>query len=145
MGFSFQRGFALVSGIFLLVVLTALGAFLVVFSATENASSTQDVQGTRAYQAARAGVEWAAFNIVQNAGAGYELNCRNVGGTSQALAGMGGTLSSFGVTVGCTATSYTEGASTVWIYRITSTAILTGTAAQQKNYVERQLQVTIER
>ncbi len=56
-----SRGFAIVSAIFLIVVLAALGVGIVVFSKAQQASSAYDVQGSRAYQAARAGLEWALY------------------------------------------------------------------------------------
>ena len=54
-----QRGFAAIAAIFLVVVLAALGAFMVTFSNTAQLTSAQDVQGSRAYWAARGGLEWA--------------------------------------------------------------------------------------
>ena len=56
-----QRGFSLVSAIFLLVVLAALGAAMLNIFTVHQASSVMDVQGARAYQAARAGVEWGLY------------------------------------------------------------------------------------
>lgn len=53
-----QVGFAAIAAIFLVVVLAALGAFMVTFSNTQQLTSAQDLQGTRAYWAARAGLEW---------------------------------------------------------------------------------------
>ncbi len=53
-------GFALVSAIFLLVGLAALGAFAVSVGTTQHAGSALDVTGVRAYYAARAGSEWGA-------------------------------------------------------------------------------------
>ena len=62
-----SRGFAIVSAIFLIVVLAALGVGIVVFSKAQQASSAYDVQGSRAYQAARAGIEWALYQRVSPA------------------------------------------------------------------------------
>jgi len=45
-------GFAIVSAIFLLVVLAALGAFMVTFSTTQHTAAATDLEGTHAYQAA---------------------------------------------------------------------------------------------
>lgn len=57
------RGFALVTAIFLLVVLAALGAFIVTVSTTQQVGAALDVQGVRAYYAARAGVEWGLYRV----------------------------------------------------------------------------------
>ena len=59
-----QRGFAAIAAIFLVVVLAALGGFMVTFSNTQQLTSAQDVQGSRAYWAARAGLEWGIGSVV---------------------------------------------------------------------------------
>lgn len=52
------RGFAIISAIFILVVLAALASFVVSLTTSQSLTFAQDVQGTRAYQAARAGIEY---------------------------------------------------------------------------------------
>jgi len=126
-----QRGFSIVSAIFLLVVLSALGAFMLTFSNVQQMTSAQDLQGSRAYQAARAGMEWGAYQVLRNSG-----SCN--AGSNVAL---GGNLASFTLTVGCTKTVYTEGGNAVNLYQITSTAS-SGTVGST-TYIERQLQATI--
>lgn len=61
-----QRGFALLSAIFLLVVLSALAAFMVQVLTQQQVGSAADIQGARAYQAARAGVEWGLHNLLRS-------------------------------------------------------------------------------
>lgn len=58
-----QRGFAAIAAIFLVVVLAALGGFMLTFSNTQQLSSAQDLQGSRAYWAARAGLEWGIGSV----------------------------------------------------------------------------------
>lgn len=126
-----QRGFSIVSAIFLLVVLSALGAFMLTFSNVQQMTSAQDVQGAKAYQAARTGIEWGAYQIiVANSGCtGFPL--------SKSLFG-------FGLAVTCTHSGpYTEGGNTVNLYQITATAS-TGTVGSS-TYIERQLQATLEK
>lgn len=135
-----QRGFSIVSAIFLLVVLSALGAFMLTFSTIQQTTSAQDLQGSKAYQAARAGMDWGAYQILRNSGAAYATGCRGAL-TTQVLPALGGTLAPFSVTVDCTARQYQEGANTVWIYQVTSTAI--AGVLGQTNYVSRQLQAAI--
>ena len=77
-----QRGFSLVSAIFLLVVIAALGTFAVTLSTTQQQSSALDVMGARAYQAAQAGIEWGAFQVLPNSAAVFATTCRTAG-TSQ--------------------------------------------------------------
>ena len=141
-----QQGFAIVAAIFLLVVLAALGAFMVTFSTVQHTTAAQDSQGVRAYEAAHAGTEWGAYQILKNPGAGFALACRTPP-TSQVLPALAANLANFTVTVGCTATQYDEGSRTaaganpLWVYRVTSTA--TSGVVGQTNYIERQIQITI--
>lgn len=133
-----QRGFSLISAIFLLVVLAGLGAAMIAFSTGQSQGQAMDVLGSRAYQAANAGVEWAAYNIETSPGAPGGTTFTP--GTATAL---GGNLSDFTVVVAYTAASAPasteEGADViggvVWSYGITSTATrgTPGTAT----YVER--------
>ena len=52
------------TAIFLLVVLSLLGAFIVSVTGLQQSSQQLDVQGVRAYQAARAGIEWGAWQVL---------------------------------------------------------------------------------
>lgn len=142
-----QRGFSLVTAIFLLVVIAALGAFAVTISTTQQQSAALDVLGTRAYHAARAGIDWGAYRIIiGGSGGAFAVACQGGGAIPQPGA-LPGAMAGFTVTVGCVATSHDEGARTVaggnpvWIYNLTSTATQ-GTVATP-NYVERQISVTI--
>ena len=147
-----QRGFSLVTAIFLLVVLAGLGAAMLTFSTVQQQSSTLDILGSRAYQASRAGIEWAAFQIVQSgvvappSGAGGFAALCQAGATSSSvnLAGTLSTLSTFSVSVSCNASSAVESATTVWLYSINSTASgVAGATVGAPDYVERQMTVTI--
>lgn len=141
MNYSCQKGFSLISAIFLLVVIAALGAFAVTLSTTQQQGAALDVLGARGYQAARAGIDWGAYQLLPNSAVvgGFAANCR-AGATSQVVA-MPGTLSGFGVNVGCSATSAVEAGAAINVYQLTSTATQ-GTVATP-NYVERQIGVTI--
>ena len=59
-----QRGFAAIAAIFLIVVLAALGGFMLTFSNTQQLTAAQDLQGSRAYWAARAGLEWGVSRVI---------------------------------------------------------------------------------
>ena len=140
-----SNGFSLVSAIFLLVVIAALGTFAVTLSTTQQQSSALDVMGARAYQAARAGVEWGAYQVLQNSAVagGFAEHCRldpHPPSTSSSVA-LTNTLAGFNVNVECTATSHGGGPATLWVYSLTSTATQ-GTVATP-SYVERQMMVTI--
>lgn len=127
-----QRGFSLVSAIFLLVVIAALGTFAVTLSTSQQQSAALDVMGARAYQAARAGIEWGAYQVLRNGGA-----CAPV----TVLPALPGTLSGFNVSVVCTSAATIENAVPVTLYQLTSTA--TQGAVGTPNFVERQISVSI--
>lgn len=128
-------GFALPSAIFLLVILSALAAFLVKISTSQSINSAQDVQAVRAYHAARAGVEWGLYQIF--------------GPASPACAAsttLSAPIEGFTVIVTCTANGpYTEGGQSFSLYRLTSTARSPGTSPGAMAYVERQAQATVSR
>ena len=135
-----SKGFSLVSAIFLLVVIAALSTFAVTLSTTQQQSAALDVMGARAYQAARAGIEWGAYQVLPASAAAFATACRP-GPTTQTVTPLPNTLAGFTVNVGCSATSHVEGVPTLWVYSLTSTATQ-GTVATP-DYVERQMTVTI--
>lgn len=139
---SSERGFSLVSAIFLLVVIAALGTFAVTLSTTQHQSVALDVMGARAYQAARAGIEWGAYQVIQSgvAGPAFASACQTGGALPQPGA-LPGTLAGFAVNVGCSATSHVEDATTLWVYQLASSAVQ-GTVATP-DYVERAISATI--
>jgi len=55
------RGIGLVTAIFVLVVLAGLGVAMVSFTTAQQATVSMDIQGERAVQSARAGIEWALY------------------------------------------------------------------------------------
>lgn len=131
-----ESGFVLPTAIFLLVVLAVLAAYMVSLSRTSHISSALDIQGTRAALAARAGIEWGAWQLLRNTScaAGPTL-----------LTGLGGTLAAFSVDVSCTQSgSYPDGADTVEVYVITSTA-KSGASSGEVDYVERQIQASFSK
>jgi MSHA biogenesis protein MshP len=136
-----QQGFSIVSAIFLLVVLAFLGTAMVTFSTTQHQGAAMDVMGSRAYQAARTGIEWAAYQVVNSASsAPAAVGCV----TNFAAGTLGGTLSPFAVTVNCAAASHVEGVSTIWIYDVSAVACtepVCPSAAPGANYVERVISV----
>jgi len=141
-----QRGFSLVSAIFLLVVLAALGVMMTTFFVAQQQSSAQDVMGSRAYQAARAGIEWAAFNIsALPAGtlwagcAGFPGPAPGVGLFAPAAVALAGDLAPFTVNLVCVATPAVDGGPRN-IYTITATATFGGVPGNP-DYIERVMNV----
>lgn len=130
-----ETGFILPTAIFLLVVLAALATYMVSLSRTSHISSALDVQGTRAYLAARAGIEWGTWQLLQNS---------SCAAASPPLT-LAGTLAAFSVNVSCAPSGppYTDGADTITVYVITSTA--TSGAPHEVDYVERQIQASFSK
>ncbi|PHV29026.1 agglutinin biogenesis protein MshP [Janthinobacterium sp. BJB426] len=110
-----MRGFSLVTAIFLLVVLAALAAVMVNISTFQQTESAMDVQGVRAEQAARAGLEWG---LQKQISAGLTTGAACIGGTTFSLPAST-TLSAFSVTVQC---STATGPGTLTSWTITATA-----------------------
>lgn len=61
----YAAGVSIVTAIFLLVVLASLGAAIVTLSTGQHATSTLDLLGSRAYEAARAGIEYGVYRKQQ--------------------------------------------------------------------------------
>ena len=139
-------GFSLVSAIFLLVVVTLLGAYVATLATSQHTTEALDVEGARAYQAARAGVEWGAWQVLQAPAGGFRTTCDGstyAAPTGQSLAGLPGTLSGFTVNVQCGSAGAVEAGVNVRVYQLTVTASK-GTLGSLF-YVERQLQASIAR
>ena len=148
-------GFSTVAAIFLLVVLTLLGALIASVTGLQQASSQLDILGVRAYHGARAGMEWGAQQVLDP---GHTLNpasCSPVVMPSCPvspvhLSGLGGSLAGFTVTVTCAQTAdTTEGNRNVRVFGIVATACNqpSGGAcpnpAPSDGYVERQIQASL--
>ena len=134
-----EGGIGLATAVFLLLVISALIVFLVNLSSLQHSSATLDVQGSRAYQAARAGIEWAAYRAVR------DNSC-----ASSASFTLSADLSDFTVTVKCSDTPYTETDSREkHLYSVVATACnrpSTGACPGDPApfYVERQLQALVD-
>jgi MSHA biogenesis protein MshP len=144
-----QRGFSIVTAIFLVVVLAAMGVFILSITSLQQSSQSLDLQGVRAYQAARAGIEWAGFQVLDPNNALNPAVCGTAfvacpnGGLDTTLPALAGSLSPFAVVVHCEMTQATEGNRDIRVFAITSTAS-TGTAGTP-GYVNRQLKATMSK
>jgi MSHA biogenesis protein MshP len=153
------RGFSAMSAIAILVVLAILGAYIASVSTFQHQSSALDILGARAVQAAKAGIEWGAYRILNpedSASAPYDCGNAGTGAGSVDIAGLGQDLAEFTVTVTCSIKRYsdapqfyTEFGNTIRIYELTATAcnIPAGTACPNNSsspgYVERQITTII--
>jgi MSHA biogenesis protein MshP len=130
-----QRGFTLVWALFLVVIGALIVQFMLRMIAVQAGGNDLSLQGARAWQAANAGAEWG----VRQATAGSCV------GSSTVTLGSESDLAGFAITVGCTASLYSEGGvNNVTMYHITSTA-QKGSFGISPDYAYRQVQVTVAR
>jgi MSHA biogenesis protein MshP len=143
-----NAGFTLVSALFVVVVLALLGAALAGITLRQQLGSAAEVEHARALQGARAGLEWAAFQVLRNpAPPAAAPAC--FAATSFGAAGIAG----FTVTVNCTRTDGNDGSTALAFYRLVANACNapsggacpSSAAAPGTAYVERQLSWTVAR
>lgn len=128
------RGFGLVAALFLIIVVTLVVIAMARLSAVQHGSNSLAIQQARAYQAARAGLEWGISRAF-NAGA--------CSAGTPSLAGSG--LAEFTVNVACASNSYTDNeGNPVQIFRLTATA-QNGSPGGRPDYAYRQLTAVVER
>ncbi|MBT8109071.1 MAG: pilus assembly protein MshP [Gammaproteobacteria bacterium] len=125
-----QRGFSLVPALFLLVVLAVLGAVAVRLSAVEHQTTLLGMQSTRAYAAARAGIEWSAYRAITAGTCGTATVALTEGG-----------LDGFTVDTNCTTSSHNEGASTINVYILEAFAY--SGAYGTPDYVSRRIRASV--
>jgi len=133
-----QKGFSIIMAIFILVVLSLLGSYMVKLSGVQHATALSAVQGARAYYAARSGIEWGIAKLLND---------------GSCLTGQSITINNFSVIVDCSdqGTAYNEGDlnsnsiadDDFYIYKIKSVAT-TGNFTSP-NYIYRHLEVTIKK
>jgi MSHA biogenesis protein MshP len=127
-----QQGFAAVAAIFLIVVLAALGGFMLTFSNTQQLTLAQDIQGSRAYWAARAGLEWAVVAIPAT-----PALCANP------VAAPLTPIEGFTIRIVCSQNAYDEAGVTRTIYRFESQASVGSVGAV--GFVERSVSASVEK
>jgi len=149
-----QTGFTMISAIFIVVVLAALGAFIANISSTQQVASAQDVQGVRAYQAAQSGIEWGVYQVLDPANATVAAMVPPYGTGAQPWPNMPAcpaspsnlSIEGFDVSVTCTASAtYNENGSVraLVVYSLAATASLGAVGSPGR--VERQLQATVSK
>jgi MSHA biogenesis protein MshP len=119
------RGFALVPALFLLVVLGLLAVIGVKVGVGQQHTVTMSLLEARTLAAARAGIEWGAYQATKNA------SC--AGSTTLSLGEAA--LAGYAVVVTCTSTAFANGSTTSHSYSIGATATI-GTYGQP-GYVRR--------
>lgn len=117
-------GFTLVQALFILIVLALLGAAMMRLLGVQSSTTVFTLQGARAYETARSGVEW---------GAGRALAGASCNGTM--------TIEGFNVITKCTSESFEEGSITTVVYQIASTA--TFGAYGSPDYISRRVEMKV--
>ena len=107
------KGFTLVTALFLLVVVAALSVYMINISSVQHSTLVYGVQGARAMQGARTGLEWGIHQAINN------NNCPAV--TSFSTSGAG-KLDNFLIRVNCTSSNHIEKNTPITIFRITASA-----------------------
>jgi MSHA biogenesis protein MshP len=133
-----SRGVSIVTAVFLLVVLSGIGVAIVSLSTTQQQAAVVDLLGTRAYEAARTGLEYGM----------YRLRRDGVACPSGTFTGPG-SLSAMTITVTCAQSSnlMADNVTTLTQTRITSTACnqpangACPNGAPGPDYVQRVMQV----
>lgn len=129
-----QRGFALVAAIFIVVVLAVLGVMMVTIGGMQRATVSSAVQGSRAYYAARSGIEWG---VSQALAGGCAAAVEPAPGFLLAQPG----LDNFRVVVNCASTQHRERNDTYDVFLITATA--TSGTFGNADHVSRTLNTTV--
>jgi len=116
-----QKGFSAIIAVVLIVLFALLGTYMATLSNISSFNTTQSLGSMQAWFAARSGVEWAAFRVINDG------NCGAVNAVTINL--TGGATNGFSVAMTCTvvdddgaADGIREGGTTYNIYNITANA-----------------------
>jgi MSHA biogenesis protein MshP len=138
-----QAGLGLVTAIFLLIVLAGLGVASVTLFTSQQASASLYIEGAKAYQAARAGIEWGLYEQLRQG------RCAASHSFGFPVASV---LGSFQVTVSCRAIDDLKNADgePLMRWRIGAVAcnqpvdgVCGGQTTTSPDYVQRRLEVEI--
>lgn len=128
------RGFGLVAALFLMIVISLVVLAMARLSATQHGSNSLSIQQARAYQAARAGLEW---------GISQAINAGSCAAATPSLTGS--TLGEFSLSVDCRRDDYIDvDGSAVQIFRLTAEA-QNGVPGSRPDYAFRRLTAVVER
>jgi len=147
-----QRGLGMISAIVVLVVLAGLGAAIASLTQMANRNQSLDILGSRAAMAARAGVEWQSWLILNPEDSNPEVapfttpyECPAM--QSQTFSG----IDDFTVSVTCSRGNTTEDGNSIFLYNVVSVACnqpasgrCPNNNAPTGNYVERSVTVLID-
>jgi MSHA biogenesis protein MshP len=133
-----HSGFSLVTALFLIVVLASLVGYMINLRGVQQSTVVMAVQGARALQAARTGLEYGIYRALI---AGSCNASDTVSFTAAEPA-----LQPFNVALTCVQSAHVEDATTINFYELTATASNGGYAMgsyANPDYVSRRLRVTL--
>ncbi|OOZ38996.1 hypothetical protein BOW53_13425 [Solemya pervernicosa gill symbiont] len=141
-----QQGFSLIGAIFLMVVLAAVGGYMVSISSGFHISGANAVEGSRAYYAAKGGLEWAISELeLDNAAVNSATVCS--GTVDGQVTNYGsGALDGFSVQLSCSSSSYTETPNTYSIFIVEARSYKTAlgvSAIGSLGYVSRSMKAKV--
>jgi MSHA biogenesis protein MshP len=136
-----ESGFTLITAIFLLVVVAGLVVYMANSRVVQQTTLLYGVQGARAMQAARSGIEWG---IYQHQALGNACTVLPAAPTSTTITFPGDpALQNFRVAVQCSQSTHIEGGATPIItYQLTAIAE-SGSYADELDYVQRRIQASV--
>ena len=126
-----QKGITLIGAIFVLVIVSLLGIYLVKLTGAQRQTVLMNLQSVRAYQAANAGIEWGLTRLLTT------NSCVN-------STTLNSKINGFTVTVNCEllqAGGYNEAGETINVHRITSSSVFG--SYTDTNFTTRQIQTIV--
>jgi MSHA biogenesis protein MshP len=136
-----HHGFALASAMFILVVLAALAVGITLLTTQSEIGLARDLLGSRAYQAARAGLDWGAYRVLDplnttaTSGAAALPNCPGAATSTCPTAAAplsavlpagpfaSTVLAGHAVTLQCSCADFTEAGRNIRVFQLKSTAV----------------------
>ena len=116
-----QRGFSLITAIFLIVVVAVLGVFMVTIGSVQQQTASFSLLSSRALYAADSGMQWGIRRITRDGAAG--LSCPAAPASGQVSFNLsGGAAAGFAVTLTCSVQNFTENPDNYNVYSLTSFA-----------------------
>lgn len=129
-----QRGFALVAAMFVMIIIALVILAMTRLAGNQHGTNSLAIQQARAYQAARAGLEWGITRAVAGSCA-----------ASSTVSMAGSNLSEFTVSLSCARLGYSDESGTpLNIYTLTTSA-QNGTPGSRPDYAFRRLTAKVEK
>ncbi len=125
-----QNGFTLIAAIFMLVVVAVLVVYIANLRSVQQTTLLYGVQGARAIQAARSGIEWGIHQSIVN-----DSCAASASFTNAAFAG-------FNILVECDRTTHDEGGPSP-IHTFSLKSVASSGSYGTLDYVQRQIQASV--